>query len=211
MAVPHLTLVGQAPFGPERDASIVQALRRGEAGAPFAAWARLRPDVDRTLRRLMGPDCDVDDLSQDVFLRFFAAVPRLRDPEALRSFLFGICLRVTRRERRSRWLRRLLRLTDDGELPERAAAGGPDAEVREVVRRYYQTLDRLGADARSLFIARTIDGLPLHEVAALHGLSVSTAQRRLARATRRVAALVAGDPVLAAYVREQSSDGEGAA
>ncbi len=154
MAVPHLTLVGQAPFGPERDTSIVQALRRGEAGAPFAAWARLRPDVDRTLRRLMGPDCDVDDLSQDVFLRFFASVPRLRDPEALRSFLFGICLRVTRRERRSRWLRRLFRLTDDGDLPERAVTSGPDAEVREVVRRYYQVLDRLGADARSLFIAR---------------------------------------------------------
>ena len=208
MAVPHLTLVAEGAFGPERDASVVQALRRGEAGASFAAWARLRPQVDRTLRRLMGPDAEIEDLSQEVFLRFFSSVPRLRDPGALRSFLFGICLRVTRKERRSRWLRRLLRLTTDGELPEHAAAGGPDAEVREVIRRYYRVLDRLGAEARSLFIARTIDGQSLQEVAALHGLSISTAQRRLARATRRVGALVAGDPVLLAYVRAQAGDGE---
>ncbi|HVR60424.1 MAG TPA: sigma-70 family RNA polymerase sigma factor [Polyangia bacterium] len=208
MAVPHLTLVGEGAFGPERDASVVRALQRGEAGAPFAAWARLRPQVDRTLRRLMGPDTEIEDLSQEVFLSFFSSVPRLRDPEALRSFLFGICLRVTRRERRSRWLRRLLRLTTDGQLPEGAAAPGPDAEVREVLRRYYRVLDRLGAEARSMFIARTIDGLPLHEVAALHGVSVSTAQRRLARATRRVGVLVAGDPVLLSYVRAQAGDGE---
>ena len=208
MAVPHLTLVAEGAFGPERDASVVQALRRGAAGASFAAWARLRPQVDRTLRRLMGPDEEIEDLSQEVFLRFFSSVPRLRDPGALGSFLFGICLRVTRKERRSRWLRRVLRLTTDGELPERAAAGGPDAEVREVIRRYYRVLDRLGPEARSLFIARTIDGQSLQEVAALHGLSISTAQRRLARATRRVGALVAGDPVLLSYVRAQAGDGE---
>ena len=54
------------------------------------------------MRRLLGPDRDIEDLSQEVFLRFFAAVPRLREPEAVRSFLFGICVRVTRRERRAR-------------------------------------------------------------------------------------------------------------
>ena len=206
MAVPHLTLVGQGPSDPERDVGIVHALRQGEPGASFAAWARLRPDVDRILRRLMGPDRDIEDLSQEVFLRFFSAVPRLREPEALRSFLFGICVRVTRRERRSRWLRRFFQLTADGDPPEQAVSG-TDAEVREVVRRYYRVLDRIGVEARSLFIARTIDGRPLAEVAAIHGLSVSTAQRRLTRATRRIAVLVDGDPVLAAYLREQESGG----
>ncbi|HEX3696781.1 MAG TPA: hypothetical protein VH374_15480 [Polyangia bacterium] len=67
--------------------------------------------------------------------------------------------------------------------------------------------DRLGAEARSLYIARTIDGQPLEAVAAAHGLSVSTAQRRLLRTTQRIAALVDGDPVLAAYVRERESEG----
>jgi RNA polymerase sigma-70 factor (ECF subfamily) len=205
LTVPHLKLVGsqpgQAASDPERAVDVVQALVRGEAQAQFAAWSRLRPDVDRTLRRLMGPDGEIEDLSQDVFLRFFASVPRLRDPEAMRSFLFGICVRVCRRERRSRWLRRLFHLTDDGQLPE-PVAPEPDAEARQVLRRYYRMLDRLGAEGRSLFIARTIDGWPLAEVAAHHGLSVSTAQRRLGRATRRIAALCERDPVLKAYLRE---------
>ncbi|HEY2902845.1 MAG TPA: RNA polymerase sigma factor [Polyangia bacterium] len=206
MAVPHLSLVGHGPSGAERDAGLARALQHREPGAAFAAWARLRPDVDRHLRRLMGPDRDIEDLSQEVFLRFFSAVPNLRDPEALRGFLFGICVRVSRHERRARWLRRLFRLTDDGQLPEPAVAG-PDAEVREVVHRYYRVLDRLGVEARSLYIARTIDGQSLEDVAAAHGLSVSTAQRRLARTTQRIAALVDGDPVLAAYLRERESEG----
>ncbi|MEA2697009.1 MAG: hypothetical protein QOI66_1280 [Myxococcales bacterium] len=205
LTVPHLKLVGsqqgQGASDPERAVDVVRALVRGETQAQFAAWSRLRPDVDRTLRRLMGPDREIEDLSQDVFLRFFASMPRLRDPEAMRSFLFGICVRVCRRERRSRWLRRLFHLTDDGQLPE-PVAPEPDAEARQVLRRYYRVLDRLGAEGRSLFIARTIDGWPLAEVAAHHGLSVSTAQRRLGRATQRIAALCERDPVLKAYLRE---------
>jgi RNA polymerase sigma-70 factor (ECF subfamily) len=205
MAAPHLILVGQAPSGEARDAALVDALIKREAGASFAAWARLRSDVDRTLRRLMGPDSDIDDLAQEVFLRFFAVVSRLRNPEALRSFLFGICLRVTRRERRARWLHRLFRLTDTGDLPETAAAEA-DAEAREVVRRYYRILDRVGEPGRSLFIARQIEGLPLTEVAAMHGLSLSTTQRHLARAARRIATLVKSDPGLSSYLGERDSE-----
>jgi DNA-directed RNA polymerase specialized sigma24 family protein len=48
-------------------------------------------------------------------------------------------------------------------------------------------------------VARTIEGLTLDEVAELHGVSVSTAQRRIERATARMALLVRRDPLLAAF------------
>jgi hypothetical protein len=53
-----------------------------------------------------------------VFLRFFRSVSGLRDPQAARSFIVGICIRVVRGERRKRWLRRWLTLTDGGSLPD---------------------------------------------------------------------------------------------
>ncbi len=53
----------------------------------------------------------------------------------------------------------------------------------------------------SIFVARTIEKLTLNEVAELHGVSVSTAQRRLTRATKRVAAMVREDATLASLVR----------
>jgi RNA polymerase sigma-70 factor (ECF subfamily) len=106
---------------------------------------------------------------------------------------------------RARWLRRFLRLTDTGEAPDVVAVDGDD-EARDVVRRYYRVLARLGGTARSLFVAREIERLSLDQAAALHGCSVSTAQRRLARITRRVAAMVADDPVLARYLTRSKGE-----
>lgn len=206
MAAPRLTLVETALPEEADDRALALALIRKDKSANQVAWNRLLPVVQATLRRLLGPSSDGDDLVQEVFLRFFRTVVRLRDPEALRSFLFGICLRVVRVELRRRWLGRFLFLTDSGSPPE-VAADGVDQDAREAVRRYYRLLDGIGGEARSLFVSRHIERLPLAEVAAVHGLSLSTTQRRLARVTRRVAALVQADPVLAEYV---TADGEGA-
>jgi RNA polymerase sigma factor (sigma-70 family) len=68
------------------------------------------------------------------------------------------------------------------------------------VLRYYRLLERLGGKDRSIFVSRTIEGLTLEEVAELHGVSISTAQRRINRAAARMAALARRDPVLVGFV-----------
>jgi RNA polymerase sigma-70 factor (ECF subfamily) len=202
VAAARLVLLSFTPGEEPDDAALIAALRRKEPCAQRVAWHRFEPHVARTLRRLMGPGCDEEDLSQEVFLRFFDKVARLREPSAVRGFLTGICLRVVRRELRRRWLRRWLKITDHGTLPDVA---GPvdDQDAREVVRRYYQILDRVGAEGRSLFVARHLEGLGLAEVAELHGLSLSTAQRRLARVAERVSAMIRKDPIVSEYLAQR--------
>jgi RNA polymerase sigma-70 factor (ECF subfamily) len=187
-----------SPGDDGNDAALVVALRRGDAHAELAAWNRFSPAVDATLRRLMGPETDREDLLQEVFIRFFRRVGTLREPAAVRGFLTGICLRVVRGDIALRRARRWLRLTPTGETPE-VPAGPRDDEAREAVVRYYRLLEQLGGRDRSLFVARTLEGLTLEEVAALHGVSVSTAQRRVAHATKRIALLVRRDPLLATW------------
>jgi RNA polymerase sigma-70 factor, ECF subfamily len=205
--VPRLTLVGSPSRGADGDdVALAEALIRRDPQATFVAWTRLHSLAVGTLRRLAGPGNDVDDLAQEVFLRFFRRVPKLRDPKALRSFLIGICLRVIRAEMRQRWLRRFLHLTDSGESPEPrlpARDGDRADDAREIVRRYYAILERLSGEERSLYVARHIERLPLTEVASLHGLSDSTARRRLLRVARRVAAMVDRDPALSGYLAEE--------
>ncbi len=179
------------------DGEIAEALQRGERGAELEAWNRFSPGTAQTLRRLMGPGPDREDLLQEVYLRFFRNVRSLREPAAVRGFLAGICLHVVRQEigrrRRARWLR----LTSTGDPPDTAGPAA-DVESRNVIARYYGVLERLGSADRSIFVARTIEKLTLEEVAEHHGISVSTAQRRLSRATKRVAAMVRRDPSLTA-------------
>lgn len=211
-ALAHLVLLqggGGAADKTTSDADLARALGRGEEAAFQLAFARFAPAVRGNLRRVIGPGLDEDDLCQEVFLHFFRRIVDLRDPNAVRGFLFGVCLRVGRKELRRRWLRRWLRLTDNGALPEPPMEDRdePADEVREAVTRYYRILDTVGGQGRSLFVARYIEGVALAEVARLHGLSLSTAQRTLNRVAKRIDAMVHGDPILseiADRVREDS-------
>jgi RNA polymerase sigma-70 factor (ECF subfamily) len=185
------------------DLALVAALRRGERRAELAAWNRFSPRVDRTLRRLLGPGEDSstrEDLLQEVFMRFFKRVDTLRDAEAVAGFLSGIAVHVVHAELARRRRRSWLRLTATGSAPE-VLGPHPNADAREAVTHYYRQLENLGVKDRSILVARTIEGLTLNEVAAPHGLSLSTTQRRLARATKRMASLVRRDPVLLALVQ----------
>src|SRR4051794_26398773 len=120
---PPLTVVRAAPT-PDDDAALATALIARERDAPAQAWTRLSPLVLRLLRRYFGPGHDRQDLCQEVFLRFFNRIDELRDRNALRSFLIGICLGVAQNElRRARGRRRVF-LTPTGGVPATPLGGG---------------------------------------------------------------------------------------
>ena len=183
----------------ESNDALVAGLLRGDARAELEAWNRFSPGVDATLRRLLGPGEDRDDLLQEVFIRFFNRLATLRAPSAMAAFLTGISVHVVQGEIARRRRRRWLRLTATGDSPD-VPGPHPNFDAREAVIRYHRHLEKLSVKDRSVFVARTIEGLTLVEVAELHGLSVSTTQRRLLRATKRMALLVRRDPLLANFV-----------
>jgi len=189
----------------DTDVALVEALRRGDSQAELAAWNRFSVGVDQTLRRLLGPGPDREDLLQEVFIRFFRRINTLREPTAVRGFLTGICIHVVRAEISRRQRRRWLSLTPTGDMPE-LATNFPDLDNREAVTRYYTLIDKLGGKDRSYFVSRTLEGMTLEEVAAAHEVSVSTAQRRINRATKRVAALVRRDPMLARFAHDYATE-----
>jgi RNA polymerase sigma-70 factor (ECF subfamily) len=184
------------------DAALARAVVAGDEAAAGAVWERHAPMVRSVLRRSLDPYEDVEDLVQEVFLRFFRRVGELRDPAALRSFLFGIALRVAGSALRRRRVRRWLRLTSTGVLPDHPAGGGvPGDPAREAVHRLYAILDRLDDAGRLTFVLRHVEGLELTEVAEALEVSLATAKRRLAKVTPRVMAMIGRDPVLAEYAR----------
>jgi RNA polymerase sigma factor (sigma-70 family) len=189
------------------DAELVAALREGDQRAYTIAWTELGPMVRRLVARFFGPDPSAPDLCQEVFLRFFRRIRELRSPDGLRGFVAGICLGVARNEARRARVRRLVRLTSAGELPDVPSAGA-DLDAREAMRRFYRILDRVGAQDRSLYVARFLEKMEIEEIAEAHGLSFGTAKRRVAKAVARVGLQVGRDPLLAAYLDTQGKSGE---
>jgi RNA polymerase sigma-70 factor (ECF subfamily) len=200
---PPLRLVGKAQPAEPDDAALVRALSAGEPWAATATWHRYAPMVYGLLDRALGSAGESDDLTQEVFWRVFAAIRKVRDPNALGSFIYSSALRMLRWHLRSKRIRRLFLLSDSGELPDRASPG-VDSEGRELLERFYRLLDTLSANDRTAFTLRHIEELSLEEMVKATGASLATVKRRVRRASQQVATLAKADPELVHYfVREE--------
>jgi RNA polymerase sigma-70 factor, ECF subfamily len=183
------------------DAEVVRAVRERGPLAAARVWERYSGLCRRILRRALGPSSDVEDALQEVFLRLFRDIDKLRDPDALRSFLIGITLHVGKSELRRRRARRWLMLSERGALPDaESPLDTQRPEEREALRRLYQVLDRLSAQCRMVFVLRFVEGLELVELSSVLGCSLATTKRRVADAAQRVYRLSAADPALAPYL-----------
>jgi RNA polymerase sigma-70 factor (ECF subfamily) len=154
--------------------------------------------VRGVLYRSVGPSHDVEDLVQDVFVGFFKNVGTLREASSLRPFLVGIALRTARSALRKRRVRRWLKLSDDGVVPEMPTSDG-DPRTREAVQRLYAILDELDDRDRLAFVLRHAEGHELTETACALGVSLATIKRMLSRAEHHVQSRARQDDLLTAW------------
>jgi RNA polymerase sigma-70 factor (ECF subfamily) len=177
------------------DADLARMARDKDPRAATLVWNRYSSLVRGVLYRSVGPGHDVEDLLQDVFIGFFKNVGTLRDPSSLRPFLVGIALRTAHTSLRKRRVRRWLRLSDDGVVPEVPTTDG-DPRTREAVSRLYTILDRLPDRERLAFVLRHAEGHELTETAELLGVSLATVKRMLQRAEAHVQGSAQKDDLL---------------
>jgi RNA polymerase sigma-70 factor (ECF subfamily) len=190
--------------GADDDVLLARDLIAGRGEAALVAWRRFHPMVETTLRRMLGPGGDLQDLAQEVFLRFFGKVRELKKMESLRSFVMAIAIRRAQEEIKRRRVRRWFAPVI-GEVYRGPAVTQMEPETRETIAHFYRAIDRLNAVDRTIYVLRYIEDLELTEIAATLAVSISTVRRRLERVSRRMNTLISGDPVLAEYVNARRS------
>jgi RNA polymerase sigma-70 factor, ECF subfamily len=181
------------------DTELARSLIAGNGWAVTETWHRFAPAVISLARRALGSEAEAEDVAQETFFRLFAKSKTLRDPAALRSFVFSFALRVLktelRRKRTRAWLsfHRPERLADIG-----AELGGEptDMESRDLLRRFYGLLDRLAPRPRLVFALRHLESMTIEEVAGHMKLSISTVKRALDHATKKLLYWIETDPDL---------------
>jgi RNA polymerase sigma-70 factor (ECF subfamily) len=171
---------------------LARALIDGESHAAELAWERYAPLVHRIVSRAIGPDAEVEDVTQEIFYRLFSRIGTLRKPEALRSFVISFAIRIVKWELRRRRARRWLTLSETGEVPDEQVMV-MDAESRYALRRLYALLDRLSTRERLVLVLRHVEGMTLEEIAEAMELSLATVKRALRRASLRVSQMVDTD------------------
>lgn len=200
--------VPSRPATERTDAELVAAL---EANLPWARreiWDRYSGRVTRYLAGALGrPSYDVEDLTQEVFLRLFTRRGAIQKPEALREFTMAIAVRVLKWNLRSLWVRRKVRLSSSGDLPEAAADRSDEEETRDALRRCRRILDGLSPREHVAFTLRFMEEMKMEEVAATMRVSLSTAKRLVNSAAAIVAEGVGGDEDLRRHFADRSGSG----
>lgn len=186
------------------DASLARAAQVGDTRAPREIWRRYVPLVRRIVRRTLGPEHDVEDVVQDVFLRLFDKLPGLRDPTALRAFIVSISVRSVRYELRRRRVRRLVGLSPAPEMHDLRVVS-VDHESRQALSRLYALLDRMNFRERTAFVLRFVEGMEIDDIAVALEVSVPTTRRAIARAWERMTLLANRDVLLTSYLAHAKS------
>lgn len=116
------------------------------------------------------------ELMQDTFVRAIRSESSLRDPKALRAWLYRTATNLARNHHRRRALIRFLPFTG-GEHSSREAFD----PVRDQVR---QALTAIGSDTAATLLLFYVHGFTRHELAEMHGVSEEAIKSRLARGRR---------------------------
>lgn len=184
----------------QSDPDLVAALRSGDPFAAGRIYDRHAKHVHAVVYRLLGPDSDLEDIIQEVFIYAFYSIDKLRDPVALRSWLGGIATGHVRAHLRRRWRSRWLNFFSHEELAD-LPSEPPDPHT-DLLREVYTILDHLPPDERMAVVLRRIEDLPIHEAAEVSGMSVSTFKRRYARGQAHFLARAKGRPALAKWLAQ---------
>jgi RNA polymerase sigma-70 factor, ECF subfamily len=165
-------------------ATLVRALRAGHPGAAAAFYDEHASHVHQTLRLLLGAHDDIPDLLQEVFIRGFGGIGRLREAERVRGWLTKIAILVAAEQRRL-WARRNRLRVFSPEHTHATHCEQPSLDARRAVHQVCDLASALPAKERMAFTLRYVEGMTLHEAAVTCGTSLATFKRRLARAERR--------------------------
>ncbi len=157
---------------------------RGGTAPPALAFADVYAAhssfVWRSLRRLGVPSTDIEDASQETFVVIHRRLAEFQHRSSLKTWVFGICLRVASDWRKRAHLKREtafdeapVQRTQSGDLPTAAIAR------RQARQKLDRALDALDEDKRAVFVLFELEQLPMQEVAETVGCPVQTAYARL--------------------------------
>jgi RNA polymerase sigma-70 factor (ECF subfamily) len=187
------------------DIELLTALRRGDPSAATALHDRLRPQVDRTIRRLLGRDVDHDDLAQLAMMELIWTIDRFRGDCSLDSWTGTVTAHVVFKHLRRRKTERKIFA---GMAPEDLSLASPrregrEATARSVLRRVLAHLDEVDENRAWTFVLHDVFGYDLKEIAEITSVTVAAAQTRLVRGRREIHERIAADPELADTLEQE--------
>ncbi len=168
---------------------LVEKARDGNRTAFDQLIDRYQGDIYRMIYYRIRQQMDAEDLTQDVFIRAYRSIARLRELGRFRSWLYTIAVNRVNDHLRKKRVRSIFKSSDEGpEVQPEADEHREKPEALEQVLKedFWRQVDRIAQKLsrmeREVFMLRFMDDLNITEIAHILKKSESTVKTHLYRA-----------------------------
>ena len=170
-------------------AELVMQARDGNRPAFDQLIDRYQGDIHRMIYYRIRARMDAEDLTQDVFIRAYRSISRLREPNRFRSWLYTIAVNRVNDYLRKKRVRSIFKSTDDGPdvQPDTDRLRDQPEALEQVLKEDFwrqvgRIAEKLSRMEREVFMLRFLDNLNINEIARILKKSESTVKTHLYRA-----------------------------
>lgn len=168
-----------------RDQELIKRVIERRPGAFDEFYYAFVDRVHRQLFTIVGPDAEIEDLIQLVFVQVYRRIGSFRGDASIGTWLHRVTVNValTHLRKRKRWFR--FEGEDRARLPMPSAPEAPDEAFgrREKLQLLHRVLDRVKPKKRIVFLLYEVEGYTLEEISEIVDAPVNTVAARL-RAAR---------------------------
>ncbi len=182
------------PVAKDTDKELVRRIKKGDKQAFDLLFSRYQHKILNLVSRYLRDQQDVEDVTQEAFIKAFRALPRFRGESAFYTWLYRIAINTAKNHLVARSRRppgvdvdvddaEFMDGTDvlrDSESPEAALSRDQLAKVINA------TLSELPDDLRSAVTLREFDGLTYEQIAEIMDCPVGTVRSRIFRAREAI-------------------------
>ncbi|HVN36513.1 MAG TPA: RNA polymerase sigma factor RpoE [Casimicrobiaceae bacterium] len=181
----------------EVDQQLVERAQRGDKRAFELLVLKYQRKLGRLLSRFVRDPAEVEDVTQEAFIKAYRALPGFRGESAFYTWLYRIGINTAKNYLVALGRRAPTTTGFDNEEAEGFEdadqlrdANTPESEMegREIAATVNRAMDALPKDLRTAITLREIEGLSYEEIASVMNCPVGTVRSRIFRARDAIAA-----------------------
>ena len=187
-------LASEEVAGPS-DIELVLKAQKGDVRAFDELVERYHSKIYNLIYNMMSNREDAEDLTQDVFVKAFEALPRFKGKSSFYTWIYRIAVNKTINSRKKRNRNRAMSLDQfdqeiktDENYHDLTAKGSPlrNINLTELQKKLNKALQSLSDKHRTVVVMHDMQGIPHEEIAKVVGASVGTVRSRLFYARRQM-------------------------
>lgn len=172
---------------------MINQVKDGDQGAFRQLVILYQQRVRNTVLGMLGEVAEVDDVAQEVFIRFYKSINEFREDAKLSTYLTRIAINLSLNELKRRKKKQLRIVSIFRRQPESETNGAMSIQDKSAdLSRYdlqdaiQKGLQQLSEEFRAIIVLRLIEGYSVKDTSAILGIPGGTVASRLARAQQKL-------------------------